>query len=75
MTKRPNFRYRLLYQRGQLSVGERLYQSVMPGFQPPRADAWVSREAVFAVNGAGNGGIFRDVSCRLYGELGNMMIR
>eukprot|EP00434_Breviolum_minutum_P005952 symbB.v1.2.005249.t1/scaffold304.1/size234131/8 len=30
--------YRLLYQRGQLSVGERLYQSVMPGFQPPRAD-------------------------------------
>ena len=50
-TKRPTFRYRLLYQRGQLSVGERLYQSVMPGFQPPRADAWVANQAVFGVKG------------------------
>ncbi|CAE7867731.1 unnamed protein product [Symbiodinium microadriaticum] len=27
--------YRLLYMRGQLSVGERWYQSIMPGHQPP----------------------------------------
>ena len=59
-TKRPTFRYRLLYQRGQLSVGERLYQSVMPGFQPPRADAWVANQAVLGVKGTGN--------------MGNMMI-
>jgi len=30
--------YRLLYQRGQLSVGERLYQSIMPGHIPPYAE-------------------------------------
>ena len=30
--------YRLLYQRGQLSVGERLYQQLMPGYSPPHAD-------------------------------------
>lgn len=30
--------YRLLYQRGQLSVGERMYQSVMPGHTPPHAE-------------------------------------
>merc|ERR1712241_271446 len=28
--------YRLLYQRGQLSVGERMYQSIMPGHTPPQ---------------------------------------
>ncbi|CAE7239095.1 unnamed protein product [Symbiodinium sp. CCMP2456] len=27
--------YRLLYQRGQLSVGERLYQARLPGYTPP----------------------------------------
>eukprot|EP00439_Symbiodinium_sp_Y106_P073808 s1310_g13.t19 len=27
--------YRLLYQRGQLSVGERLYQAGLPGYAPP----------------------------------------
>ncbi|CAE7258984.1 unnamed protein product [Symbiodinium necroappetens] len=27
--------YRLLYQRGQLSVGERLYQAGLPGYTPP----------------------------------------
>lgn len=27
--------YRLLYMRGQLSVGERWYQSIMPGHEPP----------------------------------------
>eukprot|EP00927_Polykrikos_kofoidii_P054553 TRINITY_DN48961_c0_g1_i1.p1 TRINITY_DN48961_c0_g1~~TRINITY_DN48961_c0_g1_i1.p1 ORF type:complete len:799 (+),score=82.67 TRINITY_DN48961_c0_g1_i1:79-2475(+) len=27
--------YRFLYQRGQLSVGEPLYQSIMPGHEPP----------------------------------------
>lgn len=30
--------YRLLYQRGQLSVGERMYQSIMPGHTPPHVE-------------------------------------
>mmetsp|Transcript_62067 Transcript_62067/g.178040 ORF Transcript_62067/g.178040 Transcript_62067/m.178040 type:complete len:263 (+) Transcript_62067:1-789(+) len=30
--------YRFLYQRGQLSVGERMYQSIMPGHTPPHAE-------------------------------------
>lgn len=30
--------YRLLYQRGQLSVGERMYQASMPGYEGPKAD-------------------------------------
>jgi len=30
--------YRLLYQRGQLSVGERMYQSVMPGWSGPEVE-------------------------------------
>ena len=32
--------YRLLYQRGQLSVGERMYQASMPGSEGPKAEAW-----------------------------------
>lgn len=30
--------YRFLYQRGQLSVGERMYQSIMPGHKPPHVE-------------------------------------
>lgn len=30
--------YRFLYQRGQLSVGERMYQAVMPGHTPPHVE-------------------------------------
>jgi len=40
--------YRLLYQRGQLSVGERMYQSIMPGHTPPLvefAEAEVFKES------------------------------
>lgn len=34
----PEWMYRFLYQRGQLSVGERMYQSIMPGHTPPHAE-------------------------------------
>lgn len=37
--------YRFLYQRGQLSVGERMYQAVRPGHQPPHAE--FAEEEVF----------------------------
>eukprot|EP00429_Kryptoperidinium_foliaceum_P062109 CAMPEP_0176083718 /NCGR_PEP_ID=MMETSP0120_2-20121206/41888_1 /TAXON_ID=160619 /ORGANISM="Kryptoperidinium foliaceum, Strain CCMP 1326" /LENGTH=484 /DNA_ID=CAMNT_0017417509 /DNA_START=60 /DNA_END=1510 /DNA_ORIENTATION=+ len=30
--------YRFLYQRGQLSVGERMYQAIMPGHTPPHVE-------------------------------------
>lgn len=34
--------YRLLYQRGQLSVGERMYQATMPGYDVPYAEPWTN---------------------------------
>eukprot|EP00928_Gymnodinium_smaydae_P090055 TRINITY_DN73906_c0_g1_i1.p1 TRINITY_DN73906_c0_g1~~TRINITY_DN73906_c0_g1_i1.p1 ORF type:complete len:835 (+),score=90.29 TRINITY_DN73906_c0_g1_i1:78-2507(+) len=37
--------YRFLYQRGQLSVGERMYQSIRPGHVPPRAE--FAQEEIF----------------------------
>eukprot|EP00929_Paragymnodinium_shiwhaense_P006802 TRINITY_DN110760_c0_g1_i1.p1 TRINITY_DN110760_c0_g1~~TRINITY_DN110760_c0_g1_i1.p1 ORF type:complete len:729 (+),score=93.03 TRINITY_DN110760_c0_g1_i1:60-2246(+) len=36
--------YRLLYMRGQLSVGERWYQSIMPGHEPPYCEFEAAEE-------------------------------
>lgn len=49
--------YRLLYQRGQLSVGERMYQATMPGYDVPYAEPWT--------NGVGLASVPKKVELRL----------
>ncbi|CAE6973173.1 unnamed protein product [Symbiodinium sp. CCMP2592] len=57
--------YRLLYMRGQLSVGERWYQSIMPGHEPPYCEFEVEGGA-----GAGN-----DAQTEKWNELDTVVVQ